>query len=314
MQRIDCFAVRDGAASWQISTINSTVLPLSTPYYMRYADAIPRELGAPGVSPATMAALAAVAERSIGPELERIRAQLDEALAPIIAAATKALGDHLAVTIAPLIEEIARASGFQDTIAEAMRKLTLHAGVLEAMDNSGYRSALYALAAEHHGLVTTEMARAVGVPSVEVRKLAARGGVSNVARGLYRVEGIDGGDRAPYAEAVLRVGDDAHLVGDSVLAFHDLALVNPRRIKVGTSRRVRRDLPAHIQLMHTRTDPADLTEYDGIPSLTVAAAIRDSIGAVMPERLSEAVERAVDEGLVRRRDASALLAEIGAAA
>jgi hypothetical protein len=34
----------------------------------------------------------------------------------------------------------------------------------------------------------------------------------------------------------------------------------------------------------------------------------------MPERLSEALERAVDEGLVRRRDASALLAEIGAAA
>lgn len=272
------------------------------------------ELDAPGVSPATMAALAAVAEKAIGPELERIRAQLDETLAPIIAEATKGIGDHLAVTIAPLIEEIARTSGFRDTIAEAMREFALHAGVLEAMDTSGYRSALYALAAEHHGLVTTEMARAVGVPSVEVRKLAARGGMSNVARGLYRVEGIDGGYRAPYAEAVLRVGDDAHLVDDSVLAFHDLALVNPRRIKVGTPRRVRKDLPSHIQLMHTRTDPADLTEYDGIPSLTVAAAIRGSIGAVMPERLSEAVERAAEEGLVRRRDASALLAEIGAAA
>jgi len=261
-----------------------------------------------------MAALVAVAEKAIGPELERIRAQLDETLAPIIAEATKGIGDHLAVTIAPLIEEIARTSGFRDTIAEAMREFALHAGVLEAMDTSGYRSALYALAAEHHGLVTTEMARAVGVPSVEVRKLAARGGMSNVARGLYRVEGIDGGHRAPYAEAVLRVGDDAHLVDDSVLAFHDLAFVNPRRIKVGTPRRVRKDLPPHIQLMHTRTDPADLTEYDGIPSLTVAAAIRGSIGAVMPERLSEAVERAADEGLVRRRDASALLAEIGAAA
>lgn len=261
-----------------------------------------------------MAALAAVAERAIGPELERIRAQLDETLAPIIAEATKGLRDQLAVTMAPLIEEIARTSGFQDTIAEAMREFALHAGVLEAMDTSGYRSILYALAAEHHGLVTTEMARAVGVPSVEVRKLAARGGMSNVARGLYRVEGIDGGARAPYAEAVLRVGDDAHLVGDSVLAFHDLALVNPRRIKVGTPRRVRKDLPSHIRLVHTRADPADLTEYDGIPSLTVAAAIRGSIGAVMPERLSEAVERAADEGLVRRRDATALLAKIGAAA
>lgn len=187
-------------------------------------------------------------------------------------------------------------------------------GVRPAGTDRMYRSALYALAAEHHGFVTTEMAKAVGVPAVEVRKLAARGGMSNIARGLYRVDGIDGGDRAPYAEAVLRVGEDAHLVGDSVLALHHLALVNPRRIKVGTPRRVRRHLPAHIQLVHTRTDPADLTEYDGIPSMTVAAALRDSIGTVMPDRLREATERAVDEGLVRRRDASALLAKIEGAA
>jgi hypothetical protein len=272
------------------------------------------ELTAPAVSPATQAALAALAEKAIGPELERMQAQLGETLAPIFAEATKSMRDHLAATMAPMLEEVARTSGFQETIAEAAREFALHAGVLEAIESSGYRSALYALAAEHHGFLTTEMARAVGVPSVEVRKLAARGGMSNVARGLYRVEGIDGGDRAPYAEAVLRVGEDAHLVGDSVLALHDLALVNPRRIKVGTPRRVRRDLPAHVQLVHTRTDPADLTEYDGIPSLTVAAAIRDSIGAVMPDRLTEAVERATDEGLVRRRDASALLTEIGAAA
>ena len=222
--------------------------------------------------------------------------------------------DHLTATMAPLLEDVARTADFREAVAEAAREIVLHAGVLEAIENSGYRSALYALAAEHHGFVTTEMAKAIGVPAVEVRKLAARGGMSNIARGLYRVDGIDGGDRAPYAEAVLRVGEDAHLVGDSVLALHHLALVNPRRIKVGTPRRVRRHLPAHIQLVHTRTDPADLTEYDGIPSMTVAAALRDSIGTMMPDRLREATERAVDEGLVRRRDASALLAKIEGAA
>jgi hypothetical protein len=261
----------------------------------------------------TQAVLDAAADWVIGAEMERVRMQLQAALAPVIAEATKSVRDHVAVTLAPLLEEVARTSGFQDAIAEAVRKSILHAGVVEAMDRSGYRSALYAMAAQHHGFVTTEMATAIGVPSVEVRKLTARGGMSNVARGLYRVDGIDGGDRAPFAEAVLRVGDDAHLVGESVLAFHDLALVNPRRIKVGTPRRVRKNLPSHIQIVHTRTDPSDLTQYDGIPSLTVAAAIRDSIGAVMPDRLCEAVERAVNEGLIRRRDAPALLAKIGAA-
>lgn len=272
-----------------------------------------RKVNAPAASPATPAALAALAEKAIQPELERMRAQLNETLAPILADANKNMRDQLAATMAPLLEEVARTSGFQEAIAEAAQEIALRAGVLEAIESSGYRSALYALAVEHHGFVTTAMARSVGVPAVEVRKLAARGGMSNVAQGVYRVEGIDGGDRAPYAEAVLRVGEKAHLVGESVLAFHDLALVNPRRIKVGTPRRVRRNLPTHIQLVHTRTDPGDLTAYDGIPSLTVAAAIRDSIGAVIPERLVEAVERATDEGLVRRRDASALLAEIGAA-
>lgn len=274
---------------------------------------MPSAVEARAVSSGAQAARAALAEKAVGPEVERMQAQLIEMLAPILAEATKNLRDHVATTIAPMFEEVASTSGFQEAIAEAMRESALHAGVLAAIESSGYRSALYSLAAEHHGFVTTEMARAVGVPAVEVRKLAARGGMSNVARGLYRVEGIDGGDRAPFAEAILRVGEAAHLVGDSVLAFHDLALVNPRRIKIGTPRRVRRDLPSHIQLVHTRTDPADLTQYDGIPSVTVTAAIRECIGAVTPDRLTEAVERAAAEGLVRRRDASALRAEIGAA-
>ena len=269
----------------------------------------------PAVPPDTRAALAAaLAEKLMGPGSEGMQAKLDEALAPIFAEATKSLRDHLASTMAPVLEELSRSAGFQETIANAARDFVAHAGVVEAMESAGYRSALYAIAADHYGFVTIEMAKAVGVPPVEVRKLAARGGMTNLARGLYRVDGIDGGPRASFAEAVLRVGEDAHLLGDSVLALHDLTLVNPRRIKVGTHRRVRRDLPDHIQLVHTVTDPAQLTEYDGIPSLTVTAAIRDSIGTVMPDRLAEAVERAVDEGLVRRREASALLAEIGAAA
>ena len=199
-------------------------------------------------------------------------------------------------------------------IEAATRHIIDRAAVIEAVENSGYRAALYRVADEHHGYVTTALANAAGVPSVEVRKLASRGGMTNIARGLYRVDGIDGGDHAAYAEAVLRVGDDAHLVGESVLAFHELALVNPRHITVGTPRRVRRDLPAHIRLVYSHADRADLTEYDGVRSVTVERAIRDSIGSVMPERLADAARRAANEGLLRRAAADALLHEIGSAA
>lgn len=272
------------------------------------------------VSPATKAALAALA------------ASLSQRLAPVYAELTRTATEQIAATLAPRIQEIAanlapeldeiaaeafrqiNTAGLQAAVVAATREITEQAAVIEALENSGYRALVYKLASEHHGFVSTAMAQAAGVPSVEVRKLASRSGMSNLARGLYRVDGIDGGEQAPYAEAVLRVGEDAHLVGDSVLAFHDLALVNPRRITVGTPRRVRRALPAHIRLVHTRTDPADLTEYDGVPSVTVERAIKDSIGSVMPERLREATRRAADEGLLRRRVADALLAKIGTAA
>ncbi len=199
-------------------------------------------------------------------------------------------------------------------IDAATRTIIDRAAVVGARESSGYRTALYKVAEDHHGYVTTALAQAAGVPPVEVRKLASRGGMTNITRGLYRVDGIDGGDHAPYAEAVLRVGDDAHLVGDSVLAFHDLALVNPQHITVGTPRRVRRDLPSHIRLVQSRINPTDLTDYDGVASTTVERAIRDSIGSVMAERLADATHRAAADGLLRRSVVGALLQEIGSAA
>ncbi|MEO6122314.1 MAG: hypothetical protein ABIR32_01295 [Ilumatobacteraceae bacterium] len=230
------------------------------------------------------------------------------------------MAPHIEAALKPLRDDIV-AAAMRSLDTESIRQLTEtvardvidRAGIIEAADRSGYRTALYAIAADHLGYVTTEMADVVGVPAVELRKIAARGGLTNVARGLYRVDGIDGGDRAPYAEAVYRVGQQAHLHAESVLAFHQLALVNPTRIKVATTRRVRRQLPAHIQLVHAAVDPGELTEYDGVPSATVTRAIRDSIGAVMSDRLIEATRRAADEGLIRRRHVDPLLAEIAAA-
>lgn len=238
--------------------------------------------------------LAEIARTIVVPRLEAaIRPKLDE----IVAIAMSSLDTE---AIRQVVEEVAR-------------NVIERAGVIEAVDRAGYRAALYGLAADHHGYVTTEMAETAGVPTVEVRKIAARGGLTNMARGLYRVDGIDGGDRAPYAEAVYRVGEQAHLHGESVLAFHNLALVNPTRITVATTRRVRRQLPNHIQLVHAAVGADELTEYGGVPSTTVERAIRDSIGSVMPERLIEATRSAADEGLIRRRRIDPLLDEITAA-
>ena len=261
-----------------------------------------KDLAEPMPLPVATAAQRALAAQMDSPAMQRIRHDL--------------IASALAKIDTLLLESFAQIdlSALGPAIDAAKRDIIDRAAVIEAVENSGYRTALYKVANEHHGYVTTALAQATGVPPVEVRKLAARGGMTNIARGLYRVDGIDGGDHAAYAEAVLRVGDGAHLVGESVLAFHELALVNPRHITVGTPRRVRRDLPAHIRLVHSRTDRADLTEYDGVPSITVERAIRDSIGSVMPERLADAVRRAADEGLLRRSAGDTLLHKIGSVA
>jgi len=63
--------------------------------------------------------------------------------------------------------------------------------------------------------------------------------------------------RDQFMEAVLRVGPKAYLTHDAVLALHNLGLVNPRRIRVGTPRRARPRLPDYVEVVQLRLDPFD---------------------------------------------------------
>ena len=161
-----------------------------------------------------------------------------------------------------------------------------------------YRQDLAEVAVGNYGYVTARDARELGIPVVEMGKLAARGRLKRVGHGVYRVPEVPVSDRDQYAEAVLQVGPGARLVRDAVLALHGLALVNPRRIKVGTPRRVRTALPPFVEIVHDDTPLGELTKYEGIPSTTVARALIDSRGLVMVERLQQGLKDAVRQGLV----------------
>lgn len=169
-------------------------------------------------------------------------------------------------------------------------------------------------ALDQYGYVTTRDAGELGIPVVELRKVAHRGGLEHVAYGLYRFDDIPRTDRDQYMEAVLRVGADAHLSHDAVLALHNLGLVNPRRIRVGTPRRSRPQLPAYIEVVQRRLEPAECTVYEGIPSATVARALLDCRGLVMRDRLVEAGHEAARLGLLRRSEAARILAQLESAA
>lgn len=175
-----------------------------------------------------------------------------------------------------------------------------------------YRRRLRERALDQYGYVTTRDAKQLGVPAVELRKLAQRGGLEHVGHGLYRFEDVPRTGRDQYMEAVLRVGDGAFLVEDAVLSLHDLAHVNPLQIRVGVAGKApRRRLPGFVRVV-TRPDLAHnaRTTYEGIPAETVANALLDCRDSVMPDRLLDAAQKAIAIGLVRRSDAERVLANL----
>ena len=177
-----------------------------------------------------------------------------------------------------------------------------------------YRRRLRDRALDQYGYVTTRDAEDLEVPVVELRKVAHRGGIEHVAYGLYRFDDIPRTGRDQFMEAVLRVGPEAYLTHDAVLALHELGLVNPRRIRIGTPKRARPRLPAHIEVIQRRLEARELTAYEGIPSATVARALLDCRGLVMGERLVEAAQEAARVGLLRKSEADSVLTELGSVA
>lgn len=160
-----------------------------------------------------------------------------------------------------------------------------------------YRDVVREVAYDNYGYVTTKDATDAGVPAIELPKLAARGGLTNVAYGLYRVPDIPPTRFDQFAEALLRVGDGAYLHGESVLALFGLADVNPRRIRVAVPRRVRAKLPAFIELTQV-PDGARTTFYEGLASQPVSDAILECRGRIETERLLDAARQARQDGLL----------------
>lgn len=160
-----------------------------------------------------------------------------------------------------------------------------------------YRDIVREIALDHYGYVTTKEAAEAGVPAVELPKLAARGGLENVAYGLYRVPDIPPTPYDQFAEALLRAGEGAYLHGESVLALFGLADVNPRQIKVAVRRRARAKLPPFIELTRVKGE-ARTTFYEGLTAQPVADAILECRGRIETERLLEAAKQARGEGLL----------------
>lgn len=165
-----------------------------------------------------------------------------------------------------------------------------------------YYDDIYERAIDNYYLVSTDDAKDLGVPPVELAKLAKRGRLRNLARGLYRLSRYVPSEFDAYAIAVARVGGSAYLYGESVLALLGLAPTNPDRIFVATPVRVRKKkLPDSIRVVR-RKEPASIVSYEGIPCQHVKDAILACKTTMMPDRLNEAVSRARAEGYLAKSE------------
>ena len=92
----------------------------------------------------------------------------------------------------------------------------------------------------NYGLITSAQAVGIGISNKELVKLAARGRLTRIGQGTYKLvqyapasNGLDA-----YADSVAIVGEGAYLYGESVLALCGLCPVDPFRIFVATDRRL----------------------------------------------------------------------------
>lgn len=173
-----------------------------------------------------------------------------------------------------------------------------------------HRQTLRELAFETHGVITVRDAESVGVPAVEVRKLAARGALSRVGHGVYLMNEAPTDTLTEFAIAVALAGENAVLADDAVLAAHDLAQVNLRSIRVATGNRVRKKLPATIELVHLDVPTADRDHIDGVPAMRLATALLASRNRVMTSRLVDAARLAAARGLMDAAEADSVIAEL----
>lgn len=166
------------------------------------------------------------------------------------------------------------------------------------------RDDLWAVAVDRYGFVTAGDAHDLGVPVVELGKLAARGKLQRVGYGVYRFPDWPTGSRDYLMEAVLWTRDeDAVLSHDTALDVYELSDINPDRIHITVPRRVkalrRRNAPAAYVVHYEDLEATQRSYWEQIPTVTVATAIDQCIvSGVRPDLIRQAIDAARARGLI----------------
>ena len=160
-----------------------------------------------------------------------------------------------------------------------------------------YYDIIYEYAADNYGLITSTKAKGLDIPNVELVKLSHRGRLVRIGHGVYRITHYIPTALDRYAEAIAIVGADSYIYGESVLAMYGLASVNPTVILVATTKKIRKSLPRHIQMVYMKYKD-HVVNYEGILSQSIIFAILVCRDVIMSDRLENAIVEAEKQGLI----------------
>lgn len=168
---------------------------------------------------------------------------------------------------------------------------------------------IYEICADNYGIVTTGEALEVGVLKPELARYVKDGRLTRLGHGVYRLTRYIPTPLDTYAEAVALVGPNSWVHGESVLAMCNLAFASPPKVLVATRKRVRKSLPPWIEIVRAAESEAS-TCYEGIPTQPLADALRACQNTILPERLTDAVDEALANGLISEQEATSLRKEL----
>lgn len=170
-------------------------------------------------------------------------------------------------------------------------------------------------AADQFGLVTIDDAREVGYEAKTLAKLAGRGQLERISRGVYRVPFMPGGGMQAYMAAALwPQGIQGVLTHDTALDLWDVSDVNPDKIHITVPRghRPQRAIPRAYVIHREDLDPAEVTAIEGIPVVKLTPALRQCVQEHLGrDLLEQATRHGRARGLLSAQEHEALVRELG---
>jgi predicted transcriptional regulator of viral defense system len=158
---------------------------------------------------------------------------------------------------------------------------------------------LYALAEEHGGLLLSREARAMGIKDSVLVRLAQRGRLERITRGVYQIANYPADRLAQYREAILwarasQGPEQIALSHETALLLYRISHVNPSQVHltVPLSSRLRRERPRCIAVHRANVAQAEIHIHEGMPVTTIERSILDTLVKGTPVYVTDRKQRA----------------------